>query len=295
MNYRYKKTRLKPVPIFLLLIILALIIFFVARLANKSENVQPPQSHITPSEITSIIEGSKPSNKEESSNSISSDENSSVETSSEKPTSSTIKTDGSDPYVSAVGGTGAWNLILLNRNNSLSNDLDMSKKQFGSQWIDSRIAPAYQAMCDDAKKDGITLFLRSGYRSISTQRVNYEASINSNMAKGLTREQATLETQKYYAIPGQSEHHTGLALDIITLEYHYNINSLDERFANTEAYDWLVEHCADYGFILRYPENKVDITKINYEPWHYRYVGVRHAKYMMENNISLEEYLGQAQ
>jgi len=298
MNYRYKnkRKRLKPAPVILLLIILALIIFFVVKLSNKGENV-PLQSQISSIENSSDIEQEiKPLSSDESSNAISSEEESSTETSSEEPssskkTSSTIKTDGSDPYVLAVGGAGNWNLILLNRTNSLSKDLSISKKQFGSQWIDARIAPAYKAMCDDAKKDDITLFLRSGYRSISAQRVNYEADINRNITKGYTREQATIETQKYYAIPGQSEHHTGLALDIITPEYHNEEYTLSERFADTKAYDWLVEHCADYGFILRYPKGKEGITKINYEPWHYRYVGVKHAKYMMENNITLEEYL----
>ncbi|WP_423246190.1 M15 family metallopeptidase [Paludihabitans sp. MB14-C6] len=148
-------------------------------------------------------------------------------------------------------------------------------------------------MYDAAKKDGITLYLRSGYRSIATQNVNYQADIQRNINKGYTREQAIIETEKYYARPGQSEHHTGLAFDIITPEYHRDIYTLNEQFAKTKAYDWLVKHCAEYGFILRYPKDKVDITKINYEPWHYRYVGIEHAKKIMENNLCLEEYLAQ--
>ena len=90
---------------------------------------------------------------------------------------------------------------------------------------------------------------------------------------------------------GHSEHHTGLAFDTITPEYHRDVWSLDDRFADTEAYAWLSEHCWDYGFILRYPRDKQDITRIHFEPWHYRYVGVEHAQFMRDHNLCLEEYI----
>ena len=89
------------------------------------------------------------------------------------------------------------------------------------------------------------------------------------------------------AVPGTSEHHTGLALDIVTPTYQV----LDDGYATTDAFKWLYENCADYGFILRYPENTTHITGIIYEPWHYRYVGVEVAKYITENNITFEEYI----
>ena len=87
--------------------------------------------------------------------------------------------------------------------------------------------------------------------------------------------------------PGFSEHHTGLALDIVTPTYQ----NLDEGFAETAAFGWLDQNAAEYGFILRYPKNKESVTQINYEPWHYRYVGVEYAKAIKESGYCLEEFL----
>ena len=91
------------------------------------------------------------------------------------------------------------------------------------------------------------------------------------------------------AVPGTSEHHTGLAADIVTPTHQ----TLDPQFADTAAGKWLLEHAADYGFILRYPEDKQETTKIIYESWHYRYVGEEHAKAIKESGLCLEEYLEQ--
>ena len=104
---------------------------------------------------------------------------------------------------------------------------------------------------------------------------------------GYSDTQAYNNAKEWVAIPGTSEHHTGLALDIVTPTYQV----LDYGFDTTEAFKWLYENCSKYGFILRYPKDKSDITKITYEPWHYRYVGVETAKYIMENNMCLEEYI----
>ena len=92
------------------------------------------------------------------------------------------------------------------------------------------------------------------------------------------------------ALPGTSEHATGLAVDIISTEYA----ALDDRQGDTEEQKWLMEHCWEYGFILRYPESKSHITGIQFEPWHYRYVGVAAAQEIMAKGLCLEEYLGQA-
>ena len=93
--------------------------------------------------------------------------------------------------------------------------------------------------------------------------------------------------------PGKSEHQTGLAADICTSEMVNQYGSLPEQFAQTEAYTWLYEHCDEYGFILRYPEDKEDVTGITFEPWHYRYVGKEYAKEIMDKQICLEEYVEQ--
>ena len=186
-----------------------------------------------------------------------------------------------------------WNLILLNpeAENKLDEELDIPMTESDGQFIDSRVASAYEAMRADAKSAGHNLYLRSGFRKISLQQIYYDANVKKYMDQGHSREEAIRLTLRYFTEPGHSEHHSGLALDIITVEYHQQIYSLNEQFAKTEAFAWLSEHCAEYGFILRYPEGKTDITKINYEPWHYRYVGVEHAKYITENGLTFEEYI----
>ncbi len=192
-----------------------------------------------------------------------------------------------------AGSLSDWNLILLNPEpqNKIDEDLPLSFASFDGQKIDERIAEQYRQMVTDAEKDGIHLFLRSGYRPVSLQKTYYESNINKYMQQGMSREEAEAKTREYYTEPGHSEHHSGLALDILTEEYQRDVYTLDDRFAKTDGYAWLVEHCTEYGFVLRYPEDKTDITQINYEPWHYRYVGTEHAAYMKEHGLCLEEYI----
>ena len=192
-----------------------------------------------------------------------------------------------------AGNLSDWNLILLNpeAENKIDEDLPLSFETFDGQKIDERIAESYRQMVADAEADGVHLFLRSGYRPVSLQKTYYESNIQKYMQQGMTREEAEEKTREYYTEPGHSEHHSGLALDILTEEYQRDVYTLDDRFAQTDGYAWLVEHCTDYGFILRYPEDKTEITQINYEPWHYRYVGKEHAAYMKEHGLCLEEYI----
>ena len=202
-----------------------------------------------------------------------------------------------EPEALPAGSLSDWNLILLNpeEGNALSTELEMERVQFDDQWVDSRAADAYQAMCDGAAEAGFTVYLRSGYRSIATQEANYQKSVQREMEAGATENEAIRRTNLYYTVPGHSEHHSGLAFDIITPEYHQFVYDLDERFATEEpysaAYQWLRDNCARYGFILRYPEDKSVLTRISFEPWHYRYVGVEHAEYITSHNLCLEEYI----
>ena len=108
-------------------------------------------------------------------------------------------------------------------------------------------------------------------------------------SQAVSEEEAREETAKNVAVPGSSEHEAGLAADIVYARYQ----SLDESQENNATQQWLMEHCQDYGFILRYPRDKQDITGITYEPWHYRYVGYEAAEEIMSRGICLEEYLGQ--
>lgn len=144
-------------------------------------------------------------------------------------------------------------------------------------------AAAFKDMQAAATADGINLFVVSGYRSHERQVNNYNRSIQNYISQGYDEAKATELTQEYYAIPGTSEHEAGLAVDI---------NSLEERFSQTKEFTWLQENCTKYGFILRYDKGKEEITKIEYEPWHYRYVGLEHAQAIAEQSVTLEEYVG---
>ena len=154
-------------------------------------------------------------------------------------------------------------------------------------YLDYRVAPYYQKMYDAAKAEGITLTPVSGYRSYERQEKNFENEIADNMKTGLDRKEATIKAATVVMVPGSSEHNAGLAMDIC---------SLSQSFENTPESDWLRENAADYGFILRYPkdEKSRNITKVIYEPWHYRFVGVEAAKEITAKGITLEEYLGLA-
>ena len=139
-------------------------------------------------------------------------------------------------------------------------------------------ANALENMFNDAKEEGINLIAISGYRSYDYQEVVYDRSVATEGQE---------YTDNYVAIPGTSEHQTGLVMDLLSDEYL----SLDEGFENTIAYQWLMENMTNYGFILRYPKGKEEITGYDYEPWHLRYVGVDVAKEIMNKGITLEEYL----
>lgn len=141
-----------------------------------------------------------------------------------------------------------------------------------------------------AKADGVNLGVMSGYRTIQYQINLFNRHVQQRMAKGMTKEEAIADTKLYVAVPGESEHNLGLAIDFMS----GTSADLEESFANTPQGKWLKAHAADYGFILRYPKDKQNITKISFEPWHYRYVGVDVAKQIMSSGKCLEEYLGVA-
>ncbi len=180
-----------------------------------------------------------------------------------------------------------WYLILLNPWNELPDDFEVELEKFAGKNMDKRIVDIVAQMFEDAENDGIDLIIASAHRSIEKQTQNFQNQIQTYKNLGYSDEDAYNEAKQWVAVPGTSEHHTGLALDIVTPSYQV----LDHNYDKTDAFKWLYENCADYGFILRYPKNTTHITGIVYEPWHYRYVGVEVAKYIMQNNITFEEYL----
>ena len=141
-------------------------------------------------------------------------------------------------------------------------------------------------MIEAAAADGVTLLPCYGYRTREQSAQLFEKQVSRQLAAGLSREAAVEEARKWVAPPGTSDHHTGLALDIVTPEHQV----LNHAFAETPAARWMAGHSTEYGFVIRFPEDKQEITGITYEPWHLRYVGEEHARVMREQNLCLEEY-----
>ena len=182
-----------------------------------------------------------------------------------------------------------WCLALVNEKHPLDTSYVPANltEISGGKQIDSRMADSLNKMLDDAKKAGLSMYVTSGYRSYEKQRDVFNTTMQDWINQGYTPLNAYDETKKSVAIPGTSEHATGLAVDIMSTKY----GELDEKQGDTEEQEWLMEHCSEYGFVLRFPQDKSDITGIIYEPWHYRYVGVDAAKEMTENGLTLEEYV----
>ncbi|MBO4904774.1 MAG: M15 family metallopeptidase [Lachnospiraceae bacterium] len=181
-----------------------------------------------------------------------------------------------------------WHLMLVNKQNPVPEDFEVSLAKInGSMYADERIIEDIYRMMDAADADGVDLMICSAYRSYDRQRTLFNNKINKLMGQGMTYLESYKVGSMSVTVPGTSEHHLGLALDILTGSY----TEMDDGFGETEAGKWLAANCADYGFILRYPEGKEEITGIIYEPWHFRYVGQQYAKDIMERGVCLEEYV----
>lgn len=181
-----------------------------------------------------------------------------------------------------------WNLILVNKEHPLPEDYQLETVTLSNGLKYSAQAyDALQQMMDACRAAGLEPLVCSAYRSVERQTELFDNKVNSYLADGLSYEEAYAATATEIAIPGTSEHSTGLAADICALSYQL----LDESQADTAEQKWLMAHCAEYGFILRFPKDKEDITGIIYEPWHYRYVGVEAAREITEQGLCLEEYM----
>ncbi|GKX29660.1 hypothetical protein SH1V18_21400 [Vallitalea longa] len=181
-----------------------------------------------------------------------------------------------------------WNLILVNPWNKLPEDFSVSRTQLiNGHSIDERVYPDLQKMMDDCRAEGLSPIICSSFRTMEKQQSLFDRQINKYLNRGYSREESEIEAAKWVAVPGTSEHQSGLAVDIVALSYQL----LDDKQENTPEQQWLMKNCYKYGFVLRFPKNKVNITGISYEPWHYRYVGKEAAKVIMEEGICLEEYL----
>lgn len=181
-----------------------------------------------------------------------------------------------------------WELILVNFAHPLPEDYKPILSEIGNdEYFDERALESLLAMLEAAEAQGLTPLICSAYRDEELQTELFNSQIDAQMEAGLTYEEACKEAKNVVASPGTSEHSLGLAVDIVAWDYQL----LDDGQAQTAEAKWLTENCQKYGFILRYPPDKNDITGIIYEPWHYRYVGVEAAQSIMKEGLCLEEYL----
>ena len=179
-----------------------------------------------------------------------------------------------------------WCLVLVNKWNTISVDNKIETTELSNgERIDTRVHPYLQKMFDAARKSGVYPIVASGYRTAEQQQKIYDDKVEEYKAEGLSTLEAEKETEYWVAIPGTSEHQLGLAVDI---------NADGIRSKGSEVYEWLQKNAHLYGFINRYPADKVDITGVAYEPWHYRYVGVEAATEIYNQGICLEEYLSES-
>lgn len=181
-----------------------------------------------------------------------------------------------------------WRLLLVNKSNYLPDDYNVKLKTInGNMKVDERVYNDLKQMLSDAKNEDLDLLICSSYRSTDKQKKLFNNKVKEYEKKGYNNEEAYREASYWILIPGTSEHETGLSVDIVSMEYQI----LDEEQENTKEQKWLIENSYKYGFVLRYPTNKKDITGINYEPWHYRYVGKENALIMKKLDVCLEEYI----
>ncbi len=181
-------------------------------------------------------------------------------------------------------------MVLVNHTNKMPDDYTFTTKECGSstainKTLQTEAADAFLAMQAAAAKDGVTIWMQSGYRSVEYQENLYNQKTKYYLNKGLSEADARQQAATIVNPPGYSEHNCGLAADLNSPEH----TTLDEGFENTEAFRWLCAHAVEYGFILRYPKDAEPVTEITYEPWHWRYVGPENAALIDQSGLCLED------
>lgn len=180
-------------------------------------------------------------------------------------------------------------LVLVNKDHPLSEDYDVKMKTLdhSDKVAAEVIIQDLQNMLADGTGEGLRFCIASAYRSAERQQEILDQDIKKLTDKGMTEEEAYIQATRTVMPAGYSEHETGLAVDIVALSNQL----LDESQENTPETQWLHDNCDQYGFILRYPKEKTEITGIDYESWHYRYVGKEAAAYIKKHDLTFEEYL----
>ena len=274
-HYHNHKTKRKdPLGIVLLLLLLAiavlLVIYFV-----RSRNPKTPETGESPAISDQTSTEPRSADTEAPIQTLPS-----AETLSTAPVTTEPATTEPEPEPDE----DAWKLLLVNADHPLPGDFTVELKQLrNSQAVDERIYPELQQMFDDARKAGIYPLINESFRTAERQQQILDKYTAKYENQGFSHDAALEKALTQVALPGTSEHQLGLALDIIA---EYDSDS-------TATWNWLRDNCWRYGFILRYPADKEDVTGITYEPWHFRYVGVPTAQEITESGLCLEEYLAQ--
>lgn len=189
--------------------------------------------------------------------------------------------------------TTDWDLVLVNKKHSYQTELNFTKGTVDSKQIDQRIAQALANFRSAAQKAGYATTLVSGYRSIAYQTTVYNNSISQYESNGMSATEAKRLTESVIQVPGSSEHQTGQAVDLAGNDALAAYPSLEASMDKFKSQQWLIKHAPEYGFILRYPSDSQSIkeTGIDYESWHFRYVGVPNATYITNHHLTLEKYI----
>lgn len=196
------------------------------------------------------------------------------ETPQEQPPEEPVEEDDGLPDVFLTD----WQLLLANASHNIE-EYEPELAEVEGHQVDARIVEPLKAFMAAAREEGLSVYLSSAYRDYANQSYLYNRKVAQYGDPAVA---ATI-----VAPPGTSEHQTGLACDITDRYYELKNSSLE----NTALFQWMSQHCHEYGFIVRYPKDKEAVTGIIYEPWHFRYVGVEVATYIMENGLCLEEFL----
>lgn len=280
-----KKRRSRQWPFVLLAIVIlaAAAIFFVRQIPHKAAPAQQSEQSGEAEMETdfALVPPAQGSEKENAAQPSLSDPGWQKSAPQEQPPDAEPEEAQQEP--SQEQSAGDWRLLLVNREHPLAqvDEIETVTLSCG-ELVDSRIYPALQQMFDDMRAAGVYPVVASGFRTQEDQQRIYDERVAQYVAEGYSEEDARAETENWVALPGTSEHQTGLAVDI---------NADGVNSYGYEVYDWLAAHAHEYGFIQRYPEDKTDITGVSNEPWHYRYVGEEAAIEIWQSGVCLEEYL----
>lgn len=183
-----------------------------------------------------------------------------------------------------------WNLVLVNSANPLPDGFSVQLATLGdyrNEQVDARVLQDLTTMLNDMEQAGLEPLVCSSYRDYNRQMQLFNEERDQFTQQGMDAEEAYAAAMQNVALPGYSEHETGLAIDVVSVSHQ----TLDEAFADTPEGQWLAANSAQYGFVVRYNTDKQSVTGITYEPWHLRYVGRDAALAMQQQNLCLEEYL----